>query len=568
MPFIIAVELAKEYQSLAQKSYLSISEIDRISDILILGVSDNTLNDLLDKVDESLISNDRFTEQYLNNQRNKSIAFLDAVDSGHKVNDYSAAVDDVVILSGDVDFGSGNLCDGDGSTAVSKSSDAVAPPGDNSNGGSSDSEAPDSSVPESVETLPIKPNPETDPAGIIQAHPTRMIQIRPTGMSRRHSELNNNRPNSNGASPDSLDSNEIDMPNNSGEPIPLDDDGPDDNRPGATAPMEMDPTHRMDLPMRMDLTHRMNLTHRAGVCQIPPADNKVIKIDFEADSHGTLEAGEIIDNDFSDYGLVITTDVPDQHLDVPSDDGIDDPVDDSNDGIDDPVDDGDSPQTVHIDFETDGNHDELNAGEIIDDDFIDYGVVITTDAPDHPVMIFDTENPTGGDYDLGNYGGGKDNVLIISEDGDSSDPDDNAEGGSIVMTFDELVGNITIGFLDTNFGQLNGSIEVFDDQGILIRTVPIPDLGNNKTGSISLDFEGVAAIRVNFQGTGAITKISYEFPSVDFQGTGAITEISYEFPLVDHSLKSATEFPSEYASPFTELDTRSALGSWGAIVTG
>ena len=52
-------------------------------------------------------------------------------------------------------------------------------------------------------------------------------------------------------------------------------------------------------------------------------------------------------------------------------------------------------------------------------------------------MIFDSANPTGGDDDLGSdtLGG----VLIISEDGDSTDPDDNAAGGSICFDFDDVV---------------------------------------------------------------------------------------------------------------------------------
>ena len=60
-------------------------------------------------------------------------------------------------------------------------------------------------------------------------------------------------------------------------------------------------------------------------------------------------------------------------------------------------------------------------------------------------MIFDTANPTGGDTDLATpgYGLGNDtalgNVVILSEDADSSDPDDNAGGGTLTFTYDESV---------------------------------------------------------------------------------------------------------------------------------
>uniref|UniRef100_A0A7S3JXD2 Uncharacterized protein n=1 Tax=Aureoumbra lagunensis TaxID=44058 RepID=A0A7S3JXD2_9STRA len=51
-------------------------------------------------------------------------------------------------------------------------------------------------------------------------------------------------------------------------------------------------------------------------------------------------------------------------------------------------------------------------------------------------MIFDSANPTGGDFDLSSDLG---KILIISEDFDSTDPDDNARGGIITMQFDQLI---------------------------------------------------------------------------------------------------------------------------------
>ena len=57
------------------------------------------------------------------------------------------------------------------------------------------------------------------------------------------------------------------------------------------------------------------------------------------------------------------------------------------------------------------------------------------------LLIFDTAHPTGGDYDLRTPGSGSGNtsalgnVLIISEDGDESDPDDDENGGTMVFEF-------------------------------------------------------------------------------------------------------------------------------------
>ena len=66
----------------------------------------------------------------------------------------------------------------------------------------------------------------------------------------------------------------------------------------------------------------------------------------------------------------------------------------------------------------------LFAGTIVSNQFAN----LTISSDELLVMIFDTANPTGGDTDLASNTLG--NVLILSEDGDSSDPDDNAKGGN------------------------------------------------------------------------------------------------------------------------------------------
>jgi hypothetical protein len=87
-------------------------------------------------------------------------------------------------------------------------------------------------------------------------------------------------------------------------------------------------------------------------------------------------------------------------------------------------------------------------------------------------MVFDSANPSGQDSDLGTpnvrFGGpgiGKDgggptklfpntmprgNILIISEDENSSDPDDNAMGGELHFTFDPPRYLATVGLLDND----------------------------------------------------------------------------------------------------------------------
>jgi len=76
------------------------------------------------------------------------------------------------------------------------------------------------------------------------------------------------------------------------------------------------------------------------------------------------------------------------------------------------------------------------SGTVIDNQFD--GVTITAqrdvnNTAANDAMIFDSNNPTGGDHDLGYNGRG--NILIVSEDNDSNDADD-AVGGKMTFDFD------------------------------------------------------------------------------------------------------------------------------------
>lgn len=80
--------------------------------------------------------------------------------------------------------------------------------------------------------------------------------------------------------------------------------------------------------------------------------------------------------------------------------------------------DGSMTVDTKLDFNT------LAAGELVDGQFVAQGVTITSGDPKHPIMAFDSANPTGGDTDLATDNLGT--VLILSEDRDGADPDGNA----------------------------------------------------------------------------------------------------------------------------------------------
>ena len=184
-----------------------------------------------------------------------------------------------------------------------------------------------------------------------------------------------------------------------------------------------------------------------------------------------------------------------------------------------------------IDFDTDGDGNALLPGQIIDDEFAALGITVTTHDPyNHPAMIFDSSNPTGGDWDLGtpnqDFGGpgvgsggkeGKpgenslslDNILIISEDGDGSDPDDNAHGGTFIFTFDDPVEVAALEILDIDNNEKYGEIVTYAGDSSIISTTPFERLGNNSYQVVDVMAEGVSYMEVYLSGSGAIGSIRF-----------------------------------------------------------
>ena len=156
------------------------------------------------------------------------------------------------------------------------------------------------------------------------------------------------------------------------------------------------------------------------------------------------------------------------------------------------------------------NFDEHNlaAGTIVTDQF--YGVEFSSSS-EFGLMLFDTNNITGEDFDLESTNLG--NVLIISEDGDSADPDDNATGGTINVEFEDLVSVNSIGLLDID--QPGSSITLYDKNDRPIETVEIDSLDDNSFQEIIFDLDNVASLDINLIGTGAVTGIDYSTARAD-----------------------------------------------------
>ena len=156
----------------------------------------------------------------------------------------------------------------------------------------------------------------------------------------------------------------------------------------------------------------------------------------------------------------------------------------------------DDPNAVKIDFEG------FAAGDILGD--LGNGVSIEATGGSGDAMVFDSQNPTGGDGDLETQVAQLGNVLIVSEDGDSSDPDD-AIGGTLTFTFDNPSTVFDLKVIDTEEGGTitvtlaDGSTETFD----------IPNLANGGVGQVLMNVENVVEMEVALNGSGAIDDLCF-----------------------------------------------------------
>jgi hypothetical protein len=190
-----------------------------------------------------------------------------------------------------------------------------------------------------------------------------------------------------------------------------------------------------------------------------------------------------------------------------------------------------SPFCRTIDFDGQNEGDKIGDLEFESQPWSSVGVNMTSggsaNPASHPLMIFDSASPTGGDSDLGTpnaaFGGpgvgaggasgagineiDRFKVLIISEDGISSNPDDRASGGTIITTFDNPVQVKTVGLLDID---TNGtSIVTYTPGGTFISSTPVPNRGENSWQSIDVDETGVGRLEIVFDSSGAVTDFEF-----------------------------------------------------------
>ncbi len=166
-------------------------------------------------------------------------------------------------------------------------------------------------------------------------------------------------------------------------------------------------------------------------------------------------------------------------------------------------------------------------------------------------MIFDSSNPTGGDYDIGTpnevYGGpgigdggasndtALGNVLILSEDLDSNDPDDIFEvGASFVFDF-SANDNVTLNsfdILDIEESSNPTVVNLYDiDENLLFSKAITPGGDNSKTTVNLEDTSNVAYMEIIMNSSGAIDNIALELEKQNdcVECDSSITELTFKY---------------------------------------
>jgi len=188
---------------------------------------------------------------------------------------------------------------------------------------------------------------------------------------------------------------------------------------------------------------------------------------------------------------------------------------------------GTCPRLVNFDETTLGVPLDLAAGLEITNQFTNLGLTVSAVNNDgtHPdkAILFDTENPTGGDTDLmtPNFSAPGNTeplglVLIIAEndvdvapaDGLVDDPDDEAGGG--VITF-QFKGDVTIEsarVLDVDAGEVD-TFRFFDAADMEITSIVIPDQPDGSVQTATLNISGVRRAVLELGGSGAVTRLKF-----------------------------------------------------------
>jgi serine-aspartate repeat-containing protein C/D/E len=132
-------------------------------------------------------------------------------------------------------------------------------------------------------------------------------------------------------------------------------------------------------------------------------------------------------------------------------------------------------------------------------------------------MIFDAEcgglpeGCSGNDDDL--YAPGQGNLLIVSQDNNSADPNDNHEGGHVNIDFSSFgSGSVrVVSFKVFDVSHKGAVVSLYAD-GEIISNIPIPRGGTGEQTTVEVDTPGVDLMRVTVADSFALDDIVFEVP--------------------------------------------------------
>lgn len=190
-----------------------------------------------------------------------------------------------------------------------------------------------------------------------------------------------------------------------------------------------------------------------------------------------------------------------------------------------------SCQTIDFDVAADGS--AVEAGQDLSTLWSAMGVTLSADDDRWPIA-FDSSEPSGGDYDLGTpnsiHGGpgvgrgGVNNteslgmVMIVPEnlrdsDGDGlvDDPDDDAAGGKLTLTFDGPSADGTACLTGLDLLDIDGAedavVTAFDPDGVELDRAVADPLGDNSWQRLELELCGVGSVEIDLSSSGGIDNI-------------------------------------------------------------
>eukprot|EP00549_Striatella_unipunctata_P008206 CAMPEP_0118691496 /NCGR_PEP_ID=MMETSP0800-20121206/10714_1 /TAXON_ID=210618 ORGANISM="Striatella unipunctata, Strain CCMP2910" /NCGR_SAMPLE_ID=MMETSP0800 /ASSEMBLY_ACC=CAM_ASM_000638 /LENGTH=450 /DNA_ID=CAMNT_0006589285 /DNA_START=384 /DNA_END=1733 /DNA_ORIENTATION=- len=188
--------------------------------------------------------------------------------------------------------------------------------------------------------------------------------------------------------------------------------------------------------------------------------------------------------------------------------------------------------------------DDFSAGTIVDSQY--YGVNIKGKSNNlkpfkNSAMIFDSDHPTGDDWDLSYYHKG--GILILSEDLNSYDPNDSDYGGDFTFTFDEPVCVESFVLLDNEEG---AKVTLLSETGRVLNEIFVDGKGPAGDNSEQVVFlentPGVKEVKIELFGSGAIDDFIYVVPPPP---TPAPTPAPTPNPT-----PRPTRFPTPYPTPY------------------